>query len=99
MERRQLFIKNYEGGFKDIREALSKYGKVDRINKVGAKMIVARMKTIDAVTRAVERLQGQKIGKHRIKIGPYKSLERLREEKNDAMEADDPEEPDLITLD
>ena len=65
---------------RDLREALSKCGKVDRINKVGAKMIVARMKTIDGATRAVERLQGQKIGKHRIKIGHYKSLEQLRDE-------------------
>ena len=98
VERRQVFIKNFEGSFRELREALLKCGKVDRINKVGAKMIVARMKTIDAATRAVARLQEQKIGKHRIKIGLYKSLEQLREEKSEAMETDDNGEPEVVIL-
>ena len=98
VERRQVFIKNFEGSFQELREALSKCGKVDRINKVGAKMIVARMKTIDAATGAVARLQEQKIGKHRIKIGHYKSLEQLREEKSEAMETDDNGEPEVVIL-
>jgi len=51
-------------------------------------MFLVTMKSTEGASLAIKNLDGKKIGKHKIKAGPYKSKEQINKER---MEREDEE--------
>ena len=80
-EKKRIFIKNYAGSYKELRIALQKYGQIVKVSNIGRKMYIAKMKNQAGALAVIKNLQGIRIGRHKIKVCFYMSLEQVKEAK------------------
>ena len=85
-EQRQVFIKNFNGNIKTLKEEIKHYGRVENLTKLGQKMVLVTMKSTEGAKQTIEYINGRRIGKYIIRAGPYKTIEQLERERAERRE-------------
>ena len=85
-EARKLFIKNFEGDYKTLKDAIKVFGGIEKATIFGNRMATIIMRSPEGAKSVLENLHGKRLGKNLIKISPYKTKEEIEKEKREREE-------------